>query len=639
MEYVYLPRIESPADLKKIPRTELPRVAEELRDYLISVISKVGGHLASSLGAVELTLALHYTFDAPRDKIVWDVGHQAYGHKVITGRRDRLPTIRQYGGISGFPARDESPYDTFNVAHAGTAISGALGMAVARDLKGEDFHVIAVVGDAGLTAGLELEGINNLGTLQKKVLVILNDNKMSISPNVGAIAGYLNRIVHGQAYHRLKQEVEKMILTVPRLGPRLLRLSKDLVESAKAKLIPGLVFEELGFDYVGPINGHSTEDLLNVLAKVKDSPKPTLLHIVTQKGKGYPHAEKLPVKFHGVTQFDVSTGAFHKAPTKAPSYTSVFGKAICDLAEKDARVVAITAAMQEGTGLDEFAKRFPDRFFDVGIAEQHAVTFACGLACEGMRPVVAIYSTFLQRAYDQVIHDVCLMHTPVTFALDRAGIVGADGPTHHGLYDLAYLGALPGMVVMAPKDENELRHMLYTALTVDGPAALRYPRGNGIGIPLEQDLRRLEIGKAEILREGGDIAILALGSMVYPCLEAAEKLEASGIRATVINARFVKPLDEELICCLAAEKQFLVTAEEGTEAGGFGAMATSLLHDRKIPTQILRIAVPDRIIPHGAPNLLHAKYGLDVDGIVQRIKNYANELPRPEVKYRSLLRP
>ncbi len=639
MEYVYLPRIESPADLKKIPRTELPRVAEELRDYLISVISKVGGHLASSLGAVELTLALHYTFDAPRDKIVWDVGHQAYGHKVITGRRDRLPTIRQYGGISGFPARDESPYDTFNVAHAGTAISGALGMAVARDLKGEDFHVIAVVGDAGLTAGLELEGINNLGTLQKKVLVILNDNKMSISPNVGAIAGYLNRIVHGQAYHRLKQEVEKMILTVPRLGPRLLRLSKDLVESAKTKLIPGLVFEELGFDYVGPINGHSVEDLLTVLAKVKDSPKPTLLHIVTQKGKGYPHAEKLPVKFHGVTQFDVSTGAFHKAPTKAPSYTSVFGKAICDLAEKDARVVAITAAMQEGTGLDEFAKRFPDRFFDVGIAEQHAVTFACGLACEGMRPVAAIYSTFLQRAYDQVIHDVCLMHAAVTFALDRAGIVGADGPTHHGLYDLAYLGALPGMVVMAPKDENELRHMLYTALTVDGPAALRYPRGNGIGVPLEQDFRRLEIGKAEILREGGDIAILALGSMVYPCLEAAEKLEASGIRATVINARFVKPLDEELICCLAAEKQFLVTAEEGTEAGGFGAAATSLLHDRIIPTHILRIAVPDRIIPHGAPNLLHAKYGLDVDGIVQRVKNYANEMPRPEVKYRSLLRP
>ncbi len=640
MRYQYLTRIDSPADLKKIPREELPKVADELRDYLISVISKVGGHLASSLGAVELTLALHCTFDAPRDKIVWDVGHQAYGHKVITGRRDRLPTIRQYGGISGFPVRDESPYDTFNVAHAGTAISGALGMAVARDLKGEDFYIIAVVGDAGLTAGVELEGINNLGNLQKKILVILNDNKMSISPNVGAIAGYLNRIVHGRAYHRLTQEVEKMILAVPRLGPRLLKLSKNLVESAKTVLIPGLVFEELGFEYVGPVNGHSIEELLNALAKVKDNPRPTLLHIVTQKGKGYPHAEQLPVKFHGVTQFDVSTGAFHKAPAKAPSYTSVFGKAICELAEKDPRIVAITAAMSEGTGLDEFSKRFPDRFFDVGIAEQHAVTFACGLACEGMRPVAAIYSTFLQRAYDQVIHDVCLMHAPVTFALDRAGIVGADGPTHHGLYDLAYLAALPGMVVMAPKDENELRHMLSTALTVDGPAALRYPRGNGIGVPLDPDFRRLEIGKGEILREGSDIAILALGSMVYPCLEAASKLEPLGIHSTVINARFMKPLDEDLICCLAAEKQFLVTAEEGTEYGGFGAVVAALLHDRKIPTSILRIAVPDRIIPHGAPNLLHAKYGLDVDGIVDRIRKFANESPvRPEVKHRSLLRP
>ncbi len=639
MEYRYLPHIDSPADLKRVPRDELPKVAEELRDYLITVVSKVGGHLASSLGAVELTLALHYIFDAPKDKIVWDVGHQAYGHKVLTGRRDRLSTIRQYGGISGFPVRDESPFDTFNVAHAGTAISGALGMAVARDLKGEGFHVVAVVGDAGLTAGVELEGINNLGTLQKKVLVILNDNKMSISPNVGAIAGYLNRIVHGQAYHRLTQEVEKMILAVPRLGPRLLRISKDLVETAKTLLIPGLVFEELGFEYVGPINGHSIEELLDVLARVKESPKPTLVHIVTQKGKGYPHAERLPEKYHGVTQFDVSTGDFHKAPAKAPSYTSVFGKAICDLAERDSRIVAITAAMAEGTGLTEFSKKFPDRFFDVGIAEQHAVTFACGLACEGMRPVAAIYSTFLQRAYDQVMHDVCLMHAPVTFALDRGGIVGADGPTHHGLYDLAYLAALPGMVVMAPKDENELRHMLSTALTVDGPAALRYPRGNGIGVKLDADFKRLEIGKGEILREGGDIAILALGSTVYPCLEAATKLETLGINATVINARFMKPLDEELICCLGAEKQFLVTAEEGTDYGGFGAVVTALLQDRRVPSSVLRIAVPDRIIPHGAPNLLHAKFGLDVDGIVERIKKFAHEAPaRPQVKSRSLAR-
>ncbi len=636
MEYRFLPQIDSPADLKKIPREDLPRVAEELRDYLISVVSKVGGHLASSLGAVELTLALHYLFDTPQDKIVWDVGHQTYGHKVLTGRRDRLPTIRQYGGISGFPVRDESPYDAFNVAHAGTAISGALGMAVARDLKGEDFYVVAVVGDAGLTAGVELEGINNLGNLQKKVLVILNDNEMSISPNVGALAGYLNRIVHGQAYHRLKEEVEKMMLAVPRLGPRLLRLSKDIVESAKAVLIPGLVFEELGFDYVGPINGHNLDELLDVIARVKDNPTPTLLHIVTQKGKGYPHAEKLPVKFHGVTQFDVATGVFHKAPTKAPAYTAVFGQALTELAANDARIVAITAAMAEGTGLVEFAKRFPDRFFDVGIAEQHAVTFACGLACEGMRPVAAIYSTFLQRAYDQVIHDVCLMRAPVVFAADRAGIVGQDGPTHHGLYDIAYLSALPGMVVMAPKDENELRHMLYTALQLDGPSAVRYPRGNGIGVAMDSEFKKLDIGKGEILREGSDIAILALGSMVYPSLEAAERLEEAGIHATVINARFAKPLDEELIGCLASEKEFLVTVEEGTASGGFGAHVAALLQDRKIPASLLRIAVPDRIIPHGAPNLLHAKYGLDADGIVERVQKFANESPsRPLVRHRS----
>ncbi len=628
MEYRFLPRIDSPDDLKKISRGDLPVVAEELRDYLINVVSTLGGHLASSLGAVELTLALHYAFNTPRDKIVWDVGHQAYGHKVITGRRDRFPTLRQYGGISGFPVRSESPYDTFNVAHACTAISGALGMAVARDLKGEDYHVVAVVGDAGLTGGVALEGINNLGQMKKRVIVIVNDNKMSISPNVGAIEGYLNRIVHGQSYHHVTTEVEKMILSVPRLGPRLLRLSKEMVESAKTLLIPGLVFEELGFDYVGPINGHDLNELLDTLNRVRKTAGPTLLHVVTQKGKGYLQAEELPTKYHGVTQFDISTGAFHKAPAKAPSYTSVFGKAACELAERDGRIVAITAAMSEGTGLDEFARRFPDRFFDVGIAEQHAVDFAVGLACEGMRPIAAIYSTFLQRAYDQIMHDVCLMHAPVTLALDRAGIVGADGPTHHGLYDLVYLAALPDLVVMAPKDENELRHMLYTSIMLDGPSALRYPRGNGIGLPPEE-FKRLEIGKAEILHEGNDIAILALGSLVYPCLEAAARLEADGIHATVINARFMKPLDAELFSVLAAEKQFLVTAEEGTEAGGFGANVAALLQDRRIPASILRIAVPDRIIPHGAPNLLHAKYGLDVDGIVTRIKQFAEHFVRP----------
>ncbi|MGH9406458.1 MAG: 1-deoxy-D-xylulose-5-phosphate synthase [Terriglobia bacterium] len=629
MEYRYLTRINSPDDLRKLPREALPVVAEELRDYLISVVSKVGGHLASSLGAVELTLALHYTFDAPKDKIVWDVGHQAYGHKILTGRRDRFPTLRQYGGISGFPVRSESPYDTFNVAHACTAISGALGMAVARDLKGGEFHVVAVVGDAGLTGGVALEGINNLGTLKKKVLVILNDNEMSISPNVGAIAGYLNRIVHGQPYHRITHEAEKVIRSVPRVGPRLARLSHDLLDSAKTLLIPGMVFEELGFNYHGPVNGHNIDELLDALAEVKDHAGPTLLHVVTQKGKGYPHAEKLPMKYHGVTQFDVSTGDFHKAPAKAPSYTSVFGKALCELAERDHRVVAITAAMCEGTGLDEFSRHYPRRFFDVGIAEQHAVNFSAGLACEGMRPVAAIYSTFLQRAYDQIYHEVCLMRLPVVFALDRAGLVGADGPTHHGLYDLVYLSAFPGMTVMAPKDENELRHMLATALTLDGPAAVRYPRGNGVGVPIEREFKTLEVGKAEILREGEDIAILALGSMVYPCLEAAARLDAIGIHATVINARFMKPLDQELICVLAAEKQFLVTAEEGTEAGGFGAAVAAMLHDQKVPVSILRIAVPDRIIPHGAPNLLHAKYGLDADGIVEKIKSFAGAFTSP----------
>ncbi len=639
MEYRYLNHIDSPADLRKVPREDLPIVAEELRDYMVSVISKIGGHLASSLGAVELTLALHYMFDTPRDKIVWDVGHQAYGHKILTGRRDRFPTIRQYGGISGFPVRDESPYDTFNVAHAGTAISGALGMAVARDLKGENFHVVAVVGDAGLTTGVELEGINNLGTLKKKVLVILNDNKMSISPNVGAFAGYLNRIVHGQAYHRLREEAEKMIRSVPRLGPRLLKLSQDLFETAKTVLIPGLVFEELGFEYIGPINGHNLPEVLDVLSKAKQRPGPVMVHIVTQKGKGYGHAEQLPVKYHGVTPFDFSTGAFHKGPVAAPSYTSVFGKAICQLAEKDSRIVGITAAMTEGTGLDEFSKKFPERFFDVGIAEQHAVTFATGLACEGMRPVCAIYSTFLQRAFDQVMHDTCLMRSPVTFVLDRGGLVGADGPTHHGLYDLVYLPALPGMVAMAPKDENELRNMLYTAVNLGGPVALRYPRGNGIGVKQDPEFKALEIGKAEIIREGSDIGILALGSMAYPCMEAAERLEGLGIHATVINARFVKPLDEELICCLASEKQFLVTAEEGTEAGGFGSAVATLLQDKKITASLLRIAVPDRIIPHGAPNLLYAKYGLDVDGIFEKIKNFAHEYPaRPKLRYASLLR-
>ncbi|MGH9413824.1 MAG: 1-deoxy-D-xylulose-5-phosphate synthase [Terriglobales bacterium] len=622
MEYQFLNRIDSPADLKKVARADLPRVADELRDYMIATVSKVGGHLASSLGAVELTLALHYTFAAPDDKIVWDVGHQAYGHKILTGRRDRFPTLRQYGGISGFPMRSESPYDAFNVAHACTSISAALGMCTARDLAGKSNYVVAVIGDAGLTGGVGLEGLNQAGHLKPRLLVILNDNEMSISPNVGAIAGYLNRIVHGQAYQRVREEIEQLITSVPRIGKRLFRLTRQWVDAVKGLILPGLVFEELGFKYVGPINGHSVEALLDALAAYKDVDGPVLLHVVTRKGKGYPQAEQLPMKYHGVTAFDIATGAFIKAPASAPSYTSVFGQAMCAAAESDPRIVAITAAMTEGTGLGEFARRFPRRFFDVGIAEQHAVTFAAGLACEGLRPVAAIYSTFLQRAYDQVIHDVCLMNLPVTFALDRGGIVGADGPTHHGLYDLAYLAAAPNMTVMAPKDENELRHMLLTSIAHGAPIAFRYPRGNGMGAEPEQP-HTLEIGKAEILREGSDGAILALGSMVYPCLEAATRLAAEGLSLTVINARFLKPLDEDLITCLATEKPFLVTAEEGTLEGGFGALVAALAADRRIPVSLLRIGVPDQIIPHGSPALLHAKYGLDADGICQRIRAFA----------------
>ncbi len=626
MEYRYLPKIDSPADLKKVPRAELPEVAAELRDYMIATVSKVGGHLASSLGAVELTLALHYTFDAPRDKIVWDVGHQAYGHKILTGRRDRFPTLRQYGGISGFPVRDESPYDAFNVAHACTSISAALGMCTARYLAQQTHHVIAVIGDAGLTGGVGLEGLNQAGHLRPRMLVVLNDNEMSISPNVGAIAGYLNRIAHGQAYQRVRDEIEQLITSVPRIGRRLFRLTRQWVDAVKTLILPGMVFEELGFEYVGPINGHNLETLLDTLAKVKDHEGPVLLHVVTRKGKGYPHAEQLPMKYHGVTAFDISTGAFAKAPASAPSYTSVFGQAMCERAEEDPRLIAITAAMTDGTGLSDFARRFPKRFFDVGIAEQHAVTFAAGLACEGWRPVAAIYSTFLQRAYDQVIHDVCLMNLPVTFALDRGGLVGADGPTHHGLYDLAYLAAAPNMTVMAPKDENELRHMLYTAVEHGAPIAFRYPRGNGLGVTPEP-VRRLEIGQAEILREGPDGAIVALGSMVYPCLEAAGRLAQEGLSLTVINARFLKPLDEEMIACLAADKPFLVTAEEGTLAGGLGALVAALCADRRIPVALLRIGVPDRIIPHGSPALLHAKFGLDCDGICQRLRAFAAASP------------
>ena len=618
-----LSKIDCPADIKKLERHRLGQLADELRSFMIHTISKTGGHLASSLGTVELTVALHYVFNAPADQIVWDVGHQAYGHKILTGRRDQFHTLRQYEGISGFPRREESIYDTFNVAHASTSISAALGMAVARDLEGKDHHVVAIIGDGGLTGGIALEGINQAGHLQKKLLIILNDNEMSISPNVGAIAGYLNRIVTGQVYNRFKKEVEGMLLSVPRIGPRLVKIGRDMVDAMKTFMVPGLLFHELGFDYIGPINGHHLDGLVDTLEKVKNNAAPTILHIVTKKGAGWSVAESAPIKYHGPTAYDPKTGVFYPTAPAPPSYTSIFGKTMIRLAKQDPKIVAITAAMLEGTGLVQFSKEFPHRCFDVGIAEQHAVTFAAGLATQGMKPVAAIYSTFLQRAYDQVIHDVCIMDLPVTFAIDRAGIVGADGPTHNGLYDVAYLRAVPNMIVMAPKDENELQHMIYTAIETPHPTAVRYPRGNGLGVKLDEQFRLLELGKAEILQDGRDCAVLAIGTMVHPSLKAAEKLAADGISATVISARFIKPLDEELISCLAHEKSFLITVEEAALMGGFGSAVMELLESRNIQgCKILRIGVPDRLIPHGSPNLLHAKYGIDADGIYEKIRTF-----------------
>lgn len=625
-DFSLLSKIDSPADIKKLERHQLGQLAEELRSFMIHTISKTGGHLASSLGAVELTVALHYVFNAPEDQLVWDVGHQAYGHKILTGRRDQFHTLRQYEGISGFPRREESVYDAFNVAHASTSISAALGMAVARDLTGKNFHVVAIIGDGGLTGGIALEGINQAGHLQRKLLIILNDNEMSISPNVGAIAGYLNRIVTGQVYNRFKKEVESMLLSVPRIGSRLVKIAKDMVDAMKTFMVPGLLFHELGFDYVGPINGHHLDALVETLERVKKNSAPTILHIVTKKGKGWSVAESAPIKYHGPTAYDPKTGVFYPTPPAPPSFTSIFGKTMIRLARQDPKIVAITAAMLEGTGLVQFNKEFPDRCFDVGIAEQHAVTFAAGLTTQGMKPVAAIYSTFLQRAYDQVIHDVCLMDLPVTFAIDRAGIVGADGPTHNGLYDIAYLRTVPNMILMAPKDENELQHMIYTAVETPHPTAVRYPRGNGVGVRLDEQFHLLEIGKGEILQDGEDCAIIALGTLVYPCLKAAEKLSASGISTTVINARFVKPLDEELITCLANDKLFLITVEESALMGGFGSAVMELLESKNIQScKLLRIGVPDRLIPHGSPSLLHAKYGIDAGGIYEKIKTFIED--------------
>ncbi|MFL6373080.1 MAG: 1-deoxy-D-xylulose-5-phosphate synthase, partial [Pyrinomonadaceae bacterium] len=569
----FLSEINSPADLRQLRVVDLQEVADEVRQFIIDTCSRIGGHTGASLGAVELAVAMHYVFDTPNDRLVWDVGHQAYAHKILTGRRDELHTIKQPGGLSGFLRRDESEYDTFGAGHASTSISAALGMAVARDVRQEDFHVCALIGDSSLAGGMAMEAINQAGHLKSRLIVLLNDNDMSIAPAVGALNRYLCRIKEAQSYHHLKEDIGDALESVPGIGVSLRRAAKSLKDAIAAAVLPGALVNELGFKYIGYVDGHNVAQVVAALEEAKRvQDGPVIVHALTTKGKGFPNPEKNYYAYHATGPFDPKTGLPYKsAKVSAPTYTEVFGRTMCELMERDETIVALTAAMPDGTGIDKALEKFPGRSFDVGIAEQHAMTFCAGLACEGLKPVAAIYSTFLQRAFDQVIHDICLQDLNVTIAMDRAGIVGADGPTHHGLLDIAYLRGYPNIVLMAPKDEGELRDMLFTAIEHPGPAALRYPRGNGFGVDISSPPQKLEIGKAEVLKEGSDVAILAYGEMVYPAVEAAEELSKEGIQATVVNARFVKPLDEELITKIATSHRLILTAEDAYLAGGFGS--------------------------------------------------------------------
>src|SRR5678815_467388 len=620
---MHLENINSPADLRRLPLEELQPVADEIRQYILETMSRIGGHTGASLGAIELAVALHYAFDTPRDRLVWDVGHQAYAHKILTGRRDLLPTIKQYGGISGFLRRDESEYDSFGAGHASTSLSAALGMAIARDKNNEDHHVVALIGDASLAGGMAMEAINQAGHLKTRLIVVLNDNEMSIAPAVGALTGYLNRIRGAQGYHRFKGEVEETLLSIPSLGERLHHAAKTMKDAIAAAVLPGALVSELGFKYIGYVDGHNTRSLVAALREAKQiKDGPVIVHALTTKGKGHPQAEKDYYRWHATGPFDLHTGKAIKSAAKSPTYTQVFGDTLCELMERDEQVVALTAAMPDGTGICSALEKFPDRAFDVGIAEQHCVTFAAGMSCEGLKPVCAIYSTFLQRGFDQLIHDVCIQDLNVKFCLDRGGIAGGDGQTHHGLLDIAYLRAVPNIVVMAPKDEGEMRDMMFTILEHTGPAAMRYPRGNGVGVPIDREPELLEIGKGEILRDGGEVAIVAYGSMVHPSLAAAEHLAKEGIETTVVNARFVKPLDAPLMLALARTKRLIVTVEEAYLAGGFGSAILELLEENGLQDRVrlVRMGIPDRLVTHGDPKLLLAKYGLDSDGIYTRVR-------------------
>ena len=621
-----LETINSPADVKALSLEQLKQLVEEIRQLLISVISKTGGHLAPNLGVVELTLALHRVFTTPKDKIVFDVGHQSYIHKIITGRREQFSTLRQYGGLSGFPKRSESEHDAFGTGHSSTSISAALGMAVARDLQGEDYNVIAVIGDGSMTGGMAFEALNNAGTLHKKMIVVLNDNEMSISKNVGAMSEYLYQLRTGETYNKIKHDIEGWLKNME-FGTDVLKAIRRLKGSVKYLMVPTSIFEELGFTYLGPIDGHDLQGLTEVLQAAKKIDGPVLVHVLTKKGKGYKPAEESPNKFHGTGPFDIATGKKIANPNAPITYTEVFGRTLTELANEDKEIIGITAAMPDGTGMSTFAKAHPERFFDVGIAEQHAVTSAAGAAAAGMKPVAAIYSTFLQRAYDSVLHDICMQKLHVTLCLDRAGLVGDDGYTHHGVFDYAYLRSMPEMTIMAPKDENELRHMLKTAVDFDGPVSVRYPRGSGVGVSITEPMHSLPIGKAEVLREGKDVCLWAIGSMVQTALQAADKLAEQGISAGVVNMRFAKPLDEELLLEHAAQYGKIVTLEEGVLQGGVGSAVLETLNAAKMlqKCQVLTLGIPDEFVLHGDKKLLFKDLGLDVETIADKIAALVKE--------------
>lgn len=618
-----LEKIKEPKDLKLLGIEELKILAEEIRKEIIDVVSRTGGHLSSNLGAVELTIALHYVFDAPQDKIIWDVGHQSYTHKILTGRRDKFKTLRQYKGLSGFPKREESIHDVFDSGHSSTSISVALGIASARDLKNENYKVVAVIGDGALGSGVALEGLNQAGELKKDLIVVLNDNEMSISKNVGGIAHYLNKLITLPEYNKLRQEIRELIKNIPLIGSRMVEMGEKLDEGLKGMIVPGTLFEEMGLRYFGPIDGHNIGELIDIFKKVKEIKEPRLIHIVTKKGKGYKFAEENSSFFHSAPPFNPDTGTPLNSSVLAPSFTKVFGNTLLEIAQEDNKIVAITAAMSIGTGLEDFAEKFPERFFDAGIAEEYAIVFAGGLALQGLKPVVAIYSTFLQRAYDQVLHDICLQNLPVVIVIGHAGIVGEDGPTHHGSFDISYLRHIPNLVLMAPKDEGELRCMLKTACAHSGPVAIRYPKSPIKGVKLAQ-INKIEIGKAEVLKEGKDLVIIAIGSMVHPSFEAAEILEKEGLDAGIVNARFIKPLDRNLILNFGKKISKIVTVEENSLEGGFGSAVLEFLEKENLSGKVVlkRIGLPDKFIEHGAREILLKECGLDAQGIAKTIRNW-----------------